>query len=227
LTGNVVVGRPPPWDDFMRYATATRSTAPPPAATEPARATISVVLTHACPIIRAGLRALLSQHAELAIARDDAPCQRAGHVVITDYARGVAAAQAPAGARILVLTTHDREGDVRRAIDRGVHGYLVQGCAPEEVLAAVRNLAAGRSHLGEAIRQRFAASLGRPSLTPRESDVLQLLFTGASDKLIARALGIGAGTVKCHVQHLLQKLDASARTQAVVVGIERGLIAAR
>src|SRR5205085_4074433 len=82
----------------------------------------------------------------------------------------------------------------------------------------------GIRYLSEAVSRSVAASLGRASLTERETDVLQLLAEGCCNKLIARRLGIGVGTVKTHVKGVMSKLDATARTHAVVVAAARGLI---
>jgi DNA-binding NarL/FixJ family response regulator len=194
-------------------------------------APIPVYLTHACPIVRAGLAAILAPHAAFAVV--EARCPRdfsAASIIITDYAAGLHAAaqawqQAPGHApRVLVMTHHYKEWEVQRAVSSGVNGYLLQGCTAEELVRCVQLLGRGIDYLSATAGRSVVDSLGREPLTPRELDVLQVLAQGGSDKEIARTLGIGAGTVKSHIKHLLAKLDASARTHAVVVAMRRGLL---
>lgn len=198
---------------------------------------LRVHLRYGCPIVRAGLAAILSSQSDFQVSVDEAGDGGAGRVamggagvVVADYAAGMALArqagplQAGDAARLLILTERDKEWEVRRAVDSGVHGYLLHGCLAEELIKCVRLLGRGSAYLSETAMRSVVESLGRPELTRRELDVLQVLARGGSDKVIARELGIGTGTVKSHIKHLLEKLDASARTHAVVVAIERGLL---
>lgn len=197
-----------------------------PQAAAPTGPTIAVHLTHACPIVRAGLAAILSAQPDMHVTSGESSgtLPRAD-VLVTDYASGIASAgQVPA---VLVLTTRAKEWAVRHAVDAGVAGYLLQGCAPEELIVGVRMLSRGDVFLSPSASRSVANSQARAPLTRRETDVLQELARGYSDKLIARQLGIGTGTVKGHVKQLLDKLGANARTQAVVVAIERGLLGER
>lgn len=196
--------------------------------------TIHVHLTHACPILRAGLATILSMQEDFEVTSgEQLPRQFSQQsILVTDYTAGMAAAAqtwprpgyAP---RVLVLTTRDKEWEVRMAIDGGVQGYILQGCAAEELVQGVRTLSRGVSYLSAPATRSVVDSLSRAALTPRETDVLQVMAKGGSDKLIARELGIGTGTVKSHVKHLLEKLEATARTHAVVVAMERGLLSER
>lgn len=196
-------------------------------------ATIEVHLAHSCPIVRAGLAAVLAAQADFRIsaAPDGAPGDGTPCVVIADYASGVGAARAawPQGAgharRWLVLASHDREWEVRQALDCGVHGFMLLGCEVSELVRAVRMLGGGGRYLSESASRSVAESLSRAPLTPREADVLRVLARGSSDKLIARELGITVGTVKTHMKQLLLKLGASTRTQTVVLAMKRGLLA--
>jgi DNA-binding NarL/FixJ family response regulator len=196
---------------------------------------VAVHLTHSCPILRAGLAAILALQADFHVTVHAAAPEFYSDdcIVITDYVTGLRTARLTQSRRpvfaprVLILTTRDKEWDVRQAVDSGVHGYLLQGCAEQELVAGVRMLARGARCLSEAATRSIASAAGRAALTRREADVLRVLATGRSDKLIARELGIGAGTVKSHIKHLLQKLDATARTHAVVVAMERGLLAER
>lgn len=195
--------------------------------------TIQVHLTHACPIMRAGWHAILSTQSDFTISATPQrlPLGREACVIVTDYAGGMRATRdiwprhpaQPTRVLVLVLTTYDKEWEVRHAMDSGVHGYLLQGCDGTEVIASIRMLSQGNSYLSEPANRSVADSLRRLMLTPRETEVLPVLARGSSDKLIARELGITIGTVKSHMKQVLHKLGASARTQAVVVAMQRGL----
>ena len=191
-----------------------------------------VYLMHSCPIVAAGLGAMLAGQAGLEVSapaqwpRADEAC-----VVIADYAgalnalRGCAGSHSERAMRVLVVTPLGKEGEVRHAVDSGVHGYLLQAHDAGELLECVRLLAAGCRYLGAAASRSVANALGRPALTRRESDVLSVLSRGCPDKQIARELGIGVGTVKTHMKQLMQKFEASTRTQVVLSALEQGLVA--
>jgi DNA-binding NarL/FixJ family response regulator len=199
---------------------------------------LNVLVAHAQPLLAAGLVASLKGLPDLDVFAQDAasPEEPAGtgdaDVVVTDYAHGIRlATQArrpgatrPA-ARVLVVTSHDREHEVRFALESGVHGYLLLGSPVEELTAGVRMLGQGRRYLGMEVSQRMADSLTRESLTGRETEVLRLLSRGMCNKSIASELLIGVGTVKAHVRGIMSKLDASSRTQVVSIAAQRGLAA--
>lgn len=186
---------------------------------------------HPDALIAAGIGALLRSHAEFDVViagRHPEPHTDAA-VVIGDYAGGTALAKARAGAadtgpRLLVVTHCDKEAHVREALDLGVYGYLLQDCSADELCTAVRQLGEGRRYLTGRVSKSIADSISRALLTRRESDVLNLLAIGHCNKRIARDLGIGVGTVKTHIKGLLTKLDAKARTHAVVIAAQRGLV---
>jgi len=151
-------------------------------------------------------------------------------VVITDYSAGMhmltqrATNQPIHRDRVLIVTNKNKEWEVRHAVESGVHGYVLQSCAPNELILGVRLLGNGAGYLSPAAARWVVGSPGRIALTRRENDVLRLIALGNSDKRIASELGIGVVTVKTHVGHLLQKLDATARTHAVVIALHRGLL---
>jgi DNA-binding NarL/FixJ family response regulator len=196
-------------------------------------APISVLVMHTEPLIAIGLAAALRQVPGFVVSvhdGDDVPAE-AVDVIVADYQDGVQLASAPGmrapslkAARVLVMTTHDREHEVRLALEAGVHGYLLLGCPIQELLAGVGALGRGSRYLCLAVAQRMAESLTREALTPREADVLRLLVRGQCNKAIAKQLDIAVGTVKAHVKAIMGKLDASSRTQAASVAAQRGLI---
>lgn len=190
-----------------------------------------VLVDHPIPLVAAGLCAVLAQHDDLHL-----PAGRAGlddpppDVVICDHANGLRwlaqAATRPAPApRVLIVTAIDREPEVRQALERGAHGYLMLDCSADEVLAAVRQLARGQRQICAEAAQRIVDSFALPPLTPRELQVLRLLAAGQSNKAIGQGLGLAVGTVKVHVKSVLVKLGARSRTEAMSIGLRRGLIA--
>jgi len=193
----------------------------------------SVLVMHAEPLIAVGLAAALRQVSGFSVQvpgdlrLPDEPVD----VIVADYQDGVRLAAAPgtrapglAAARVLVMTTHDREHEVRLALEAGVHGYLLLGCPIQELITGVSALGRGSRYLCLAVAQRMAESLARESLTPREVDVLRLLVQGHCNKSIAKQLDIAVGTVKAHVKAIMGKLNASSRTEAASVAAQRGLI---
>jgi two-component system NarL family response regulator len=140
----------------------------------------------------------------------------------------VRAAHRPlAAARIMALTSNDREADIRRAVEAGVHGYLLLGGPLSELIEGVTTVAHGVRYLGRSVAQRMADSLTRASLTSRETEVLRLVMTGESNKAIARRLNIELGTVKSHMTAIMTKLGATSRTQAAGIASARGLVEER
>jgi len=191
----------------------------------------AVHIIHTDPVMTAGLQAILANRPELRVSTHmtQPEARQVARVLVADYDAGLALARQPehAGARrpgILIVTQLDKEWEVRIAMDAGVHGYVLQSCSSDELLKAVASLAVGQRYLSESVTRSVADSLSRENLTGRETDVLQLLAEGCCNKSIARKLGIGVGTVKTHVKGVMSKLDATARTHAVVVATQRGLI---
>ena len=127
-------------------------------------------------------------------------------------------------ARIIVLTTYTGDVQVLRALKAGARGYILKGHLHRELLETIRAVHAGQKRIPPDI----AAELGRHAtddeLTAREIEVLQLIATGNSNKLIADALSIGEATVKSHVTNILSKLGANDRAHAVTIGLKRGII---
>ena len=126
--------------------------------------------------------------------------------------------------RIIVMTTYESEEDIRRALKAGAKGYLVKGAPPQQIRESVRRVAAGESLLPATIASKLAESMARPELTKRERQVLEYIANGRSNKEIGQILFISEHTVKTHVKSILTKLDAIGRTEAIAVGIKRGLI---
>ncbi|MDM0078453.1 response regulator transcription factor [Variovorax sp. J2P1-59] len=127
-------------------------------------------------------------------------------------------------ARVLALTPNERETDIRRAIESGVHGYVLVGGPLGDLIDAVNAVAHGLRFVSATVAQRMADSLARASLTSREIEVLELVTAGQQNKSIARALCIELATVKSHMTAIMSKLGASTRTQAAQIAASRGLV---
>lgn len=191
----------------------------------------AVHIMHADPVMTAGLHAILAELPDLRVTTHlrQPESRRLARLLVADYDAGVNLARQPMPDMprhpgVLIVTQLDKEWEVRVAMDAGVHGYVLQSCSPDELHHAVRALAQGQRYLSDSVTRSVADSLSRETLTGRETDVLQLLAQGCCNKSIARKLGIGVGTVKTHVKGVMSKLDATARTHAVVVATQRGLI---
>lgn len=127
-------------------------------------------------------------------------------------------------ARIIVMSSHDSEQDICRAFRGGVKGFLAKDAEPQQIQEAVRKVAEGESFIPPEIALKLAESISRPELSQRETQVLQCLARGKSNKEIGRALFICEGAVKYHVKSILIKLDAVGRAEAIAIAARRGLI---
>lgn len=128
------------------------------------------------------------------------------------------------GARILMLTAFDGDEDVSRALSAGVQGYILKNSTGEQLVPAIRAVAAGECWLPPEVEQRLAARKTFAPLTPRELEVLHELAKGLANKQIADVLNITEYTAKGYLKNILAKLHVADRTEAVTVAIRRGLI---
>jgi two-component system NarL family response regulator len=126
-------------------------------------------------------------------------------------------------ARGILLTMHAREGDILRGMRAGAMGYVLKDAPLDTLLAAIHAVAIGQHWVAPEIGAKLAVRMVGAELTPRELDVLQQLAQGKSNQEIAAALTMSEGTVKFHINHVLHKLDAADRTQAVLTALKRGL----
>jgi DNA-binding NarL/FixJ family response regulator len=127
-------------------------------------------------------------------------------------------------ARILMLTTFEGDVEIRRALQAGARGYLLKSTPPGELLAGIREVHAGRKRIPSEVAAHLAEHLGEEALTPRELEVLQQIAGGNRNKDVAERLFITEETVKVHVKHLMEKLGARDRTDAVAIALRRGII---
>lgn len=128
--------------------------------------------------------------------------------------------------QVLAVTTFDAEADIVGALEAGATGYVLKDSPTEALIAAVGEAAAGRSILSPEVQQRLVARMTNPAtaLSPRETEILEVLATGATNREAAKALFISESTVKTHLVHLYDKLGVDSRTSALRVARERRLI---
>ena len=126
--------------------------------------------------------------------------------------------------RIIVMTYYESEQDIRQALRTGAKAFLVKGADPQQIRESVHRVAKGETFLPAEIGLKLAESMSHPELSNRETEVLQYLAGGRSNKEIGRLLYISEGTAKHHVKSILSKLDATGRTEASAIAARRGLI---
>lgn len=209
---------------------------------------ITVALVDDEPLVRSGLRMILEAESDIEVVGEAGDGSEAMSMVArfcpdivcmdvrmpgTDGIRAtellLRKAKPP---KIIVITTFDHDDYVFGALRAGASGFLLKRAGAEELLNAVRTVAAGDSLLFPAALRELASrqrptTWSGPALTARESEVLALVARGNSNAEIAAELWIGTETVRTHVANLLAKLDARDRTQAVVIAYTTGLVALR
>ena len=213
---------------------------------------ITVLLVDDQPLVRAGLRTILQEEADITVIGEAADGGEAEvmaarlrpDVILMDVrmprvdgleaTRRINATGSPS--RVVILTTFDLDEYVYEALKAGACGFLLKDAGGDELVRAVRVAAAGDALLAPSVTRRLIArfsgrgvdraqAAGLKSLTDREREVLSLIARGMSNGEIAEKLFLGETTVKTHVAHLLDKLELRDRVQAVVVAYESGLVA--
>ena len=210
---------------------------------------IGVLVADDQPLVRAGFRMLLADEPDLSVVAEATngleAVQKAARfaptVVLMDIRMpeldGIEATRriiaADSRARVIVLTTFDLDEYIVEALAAGASGFVLKDDPPEQLLSAIRTVAAGDALLSPAVTRRVIQQFARASrpapppglaeLTERELDVFRLIARGLSNAEIGEALFISDTTVKTHVTHVLQKLDLRDRVQAVVLAHTTGL----
>ncbi|KUN83548.1 LuxR family transcriptional regulator [Streptomyces bungoensis] len=204
---------------------------------------VRLLLADDHPVVRAGLRAVLETEPDLLVVAEAATAEDAVaraavgdiDVVLMDlrFGRGMGGAEAtavitarPDAPRVVIVTTYDSDADTLPAIEAGATGYLLKDAPPEELAAAVRTAATGRTALAPAVADRLVNRLRTPgtSLTRRETEVLALVAEGLSNQAVGRRLHLTEGTVKSHLARVYAKLGVDSRTAAVATATDLGLI---
>jgi DNA-binding NarL/FixJ family response regulator len=191
-------------------------------------------------VVRSGLSAALEVESDITVIGE----AKRGDEVLAVYQRqrpnvvlmdlqlpGLSGVQATAAlrlhdpqARILVYSTFAHDDEVQSALDAGAGGYVQKSAPRDELLTALRRVAAGQSYLPPEISQRLANLRLRAAITTREREILALIANGHANKQIAALFEISEDTVKRHVSHILEKLNVHDRAQATAEAIRRGII---
>lgn len=204
---------------------------------------IRILLVDDHPIVRTGLRALFENFGDIAVIGEASSGEEAlafvkdnpVDVVLCDLrlGAGMNGAQTTAAIRklskpphVLILTTFDKDSEILACIEAGAAGYLLKDVSAQTIVDSIRQAAAGHMVLAPEMAQRVVEGMRRPKieLTAREKDVLDQLATGAGNKQIAKALFVSEATVKTHLVHIFDKLQASSRTDAINKATEHGLL---
>ncbi|GAA1218767.1 response regulator transcription factor [Kitasatospora nipponensis] len=210
---------------------------------------IRVLLVDDHPVVRRGLRAMVDDLPELVAVGEAAEGGQAlqlladlrqrgeqrPDVVLMDLQMGTGMHGVEATRRItalpdppavLILTTYSTDADILAAVEAGATGYLLKDAPPEEVVAAVQAAARGETVLAPPVAARLLGRVraGRPTLSPREAEILQLLAAGLANRQISKRLFISEATVKTHLVHIYDKLGVDSRTAAIASGLSSGLI---
>ena len=192
------------------------------------------------PLVRKGIASILANESDMLLVAEAGSGREAvklyrqhrPDVTLMDLRMpdvdGIAAVKEICGefpdARIIALTSYDGDQEIYRALEAGVRGYLLKEMVHTEVVRAIRVVGSGRRLMPPEVAERLSEYFPKVALTPREEEVLRCVAKGLSNKEIAVRLGAASGTIKMHVQHILSKLGVAARTHAVTVAIQRGII---
>ncbi|MDH6127058.1 response regulator transcription factor [Kitasatospora sp. GP82] len=209
---------------------------------------IRVLLVDDHPVVRRGLRAMVDDLPDVVAVGEaaegaealrllESPDSALGRpdVVLMDLQMGAGMHGVEATRRItalpdppavLILTTYSTDADILAAVEAGATGYLLKDAPPEELAAAVHAAARGEAVLAPPVAARLLGRVraGRPTLSPREAEILRLLAEGLANRQISKRLFISEATVKTHLVHIYDKLGVDSRTAAIAAGLTSGLI---
>ncbi len=127
-------------------------------------------------------------------------------------------------ARVIMLTTFEGDAEIQRALKAGARGYLLKSAPPSELVEAIRKVHAEKKVIPSRVAAHLAEHVSDEGLTEREVEVLRHIAEGNRNRDIAEKLFISEETVKVHVKHIMDKLGAADRTQAVAIAVRRGII---
>jgi DNA-binding NarL/FixJ family response regulator len=127
-------------------------------------------------------------------------------------------------ARIIMLTTFEGDVEIQRALEAGARGYLLKSMPPSDLVDVIRQVHAGKKRVPPEVAAHLAEHMGDEGLTTREAEVLRQVAGGNRNRDIAELLFISEETVKVHIKHIMEKLGAKDRTQAIAIAVRRGII---
>jgi DNA-binding NarL/FixJ family response regulator len=202
--------------------------------------TIRVMTADDHPVVRTGISAIVANQPDMSIVAEAADGVDAvalydkysPDVVLMDLRMprldGIAATraivEAHPDARVVALTSYEGDADIYRALDAGACGYLIKDMVGSDVVGAIRTAASGGRVVPPAVAGRLAEFTPRVDLTQREVEVLRLTAKGLRNRDIGRVIGRTEETVKVHLKHIMAKLGVEDRTEAVTLGLQRGII---
>ncbi|CAM3090631.1 Transcriptional regulatory protein LiaR [Arthrobacter ulcerisalmonis] len=211
---------------------------------------IRILLVDDHPVVRAGLRAMLTAFEGISVAAEAADGEAAlkelkrlqilgerVDVVLMDLQMGAGMDGVTATSRIklledpppvLILTTYDTDADILAAVEAGASGYMLKDAPPEQIHQAVMAAAAGQTALAPRVAALLMGRINNPAtmLTAREIQLLELLATGLSNRAIAKQIFVSEATVKTHLVHIYGKLGVDNRTAAIAAATQRRIIRA-
>jgi DNA-binding NarL/FixJ family response regulator len=192
------------------------------------------------PLLREGLAAIINSQADMTLVAQASNAQEAVQqyrkcrpdVTLMDLRlpdqSGIYAMKAIraefSDARIIMLTTFEGDVEVQRALEAGARGYMLKSTPPKELVEVIRQVHAGKKRIPAQLAARLAEHMSDDTLTSREVEVLNQIAGGNRNRDIAEKLFITEETVKVHIKHIMEKLGANDRTQAVAIGVRRGII---
>jgi DNA-binding NarL/FixJ family response regulator len=127
-------------------------------------------------------------------------------------------------ARIIMLTTFEGDVEIQRALEAGARGYMLKSMPPKDLVEGIRQVHAGKKRIPPQLAAQLAEHMSDEALTTREIEVLRQIAEGNRNRDIGEKLFITEETVKVHIKHIMEKLGASDRTQAIAIAIRRGII---
>jgi DNA-binding NarL/FixJ family response regulator len=206
--------------------------------TEPKRIRVFSVDDH--PLMREGLAAIINNQADMLMVAQACNAQEAiqqfrkhqPDVTLMDLRlpdkSGIEAMIALRSefpeARFIMLTTFEGDAEIQRALEAGARAYILKNTLPKELVEVIRQVHAGKKRVPPEVAAQLAEHLSDEDLTAREIQVLHQIAGGNRNRDIAEKLFITEETVKVHIKHIMEKLGANDRTQAVAIGLRRGII---
>ena len=201
---------------------------------------VTVLIVDDHPVVRDGLNAMLSTEADISVVGEAGTGAEALELVrklrpavvlmdllLPDMGGSQVIQRVcsrSSDTAFIVLTTVAGDEEIYRALEAGARGYLFKDMARKELVQAIRAVNRGQRYIPSQVGTAIAESFPRPDLTSREIEVLQLIAAGLRNKAIAYKLDLSEATVNSHVKHILEKLSATDRTQAVTTALRRGII---
>ena len=204
------------------------------------RRAIRVMIVDDHPLMREGISALIARESDMSVVAEAS----SGEEAIALYPRHqpditmmdlrlpdisgiealIAIRRKYPGARIVIFTTFEGDVEMERALRAGARGYMLKTMPAQDLIPAIREVHAGRKRISPAVAARIAQYMGDELLTQREIDVLLQIAAGNRNRDIADHLVISEWTVKVHVKHVIEKLGARDRAEAVSIAMRRGVI---